>query len=199
MRSILFLTSMLFFMACGQNDSGSTPAVAGAGDFSGYQLSDYSGGNIQKATKADGEGKALEEGTIVNGQRTGTWLTFHPLDANERIKTITTYINGMKNGVYMEINNNGQVIVQCYYNNDQLDGLYSKFKFGSRREKQLSYRNGVLHGMSKEFHDNGKVRKEVPYSNGKIHGMLRNYNTEEAVILEYEYKNGEKVSGGLVK
>ncbi|MEM1323845.1 MAG: toxin-antitoxin system YwqK family antitoxin [Bacteroidota bacterium] len=197
MRNVLLLFSCLFLLACGQNGSNPAP-VAGAADFSGYQLEPYSNGAAQRAVKKDENGNLVEEGTVINGQRSGTWITYHPDEASERVKTITTYTNGVKNGTFVELNDRGQVIVQCFFNNDQYDGVYSKFKFGSRKEKQISYKNGVLDGLYTEYHDNGKLRKEVPYRNGKIHGKLRNFNDQEELVLEYEYQNGEKVSGGIV-
>jgi len=194
MKKIIFLSlCTLFLFSCGNDNSSSGPVAA---DLAGFAMTNYSGSSVRKAAKVDGAGKILEEGDVLNGTKNGLWITYHPED--NRVKTMTSYVNGKKNGVHMELNNRGQVELQCHYTDDIFDGLWSKFKFGSRKEKEVNYKMGKFDGVYKEYHTNGKLQKEVHYTDGVQDGPFRQYNDQEQLIMEYEYKNGEKVSGGVI-
>ena len=197
MKKIIFLSlSILILLSCGNNSSSSNSGPVSA-DLAGYTLIDFPGTSVQKARKVDGAGIVLEEGEVLNGTKSGTWVTYHPKE--NRIKTITSFINGKKNGVHMEMNNRGQVELQCFYVEDILDGKWAKYKFGSRKEKEVNYKMGKFDGIYKEFHTNGKLQKEIHYTNGIQNGPFRQYNDQAQMIMEYEYKNGEKISGGVVQ
>jgi len=196
--SYLFIIPLLFLFACG-GDSGSAPATAVPADFTGYSVVDVPGSTSQKATKVNENGEIVEEGYILNGKKSGTWYTFHGKTEAERIKTISNYVNGIKNGPFMEFNDRGQVVLQCFYTNDQFDGTWTKYRFGSRKEKEATYKMGVMNGMYREFHSNGKLMKEVPYVNDKMHGKFRQFNDNDELVIEYEFNMGEKVTGGIVK
>ncbi|MEM9823079.1 MAG: toxin-antitoxin system YwqK family antitoxin [Bacteroidota bacterium] len=192
MKKVLLFSLSIFIISCGGNQS-STPVAA---DLGGFSITDFPGGKVQKAMRMDGAGKILEEGEVLDGTKSGTWVTYHP-DGN-RVKSITNYVSGRKNGLHMEMNDRGQVELQCYYSDDILHGQWTKYKFGSRPEKEVNYKNGNLDGVSKEYHSNGKLQREVNYKDGVQHGSFKQYNDKEELVMEYEYKDGEKVSGGII-
>ena len=189
---ISFSLSLLLY-GCGGSGGSSTPVPA---DLAGFTMSDFSGTSVSRATRVDGGGKVVEEGDVINGTKSGTWVSYYPEDG--RVKSVTTYVNGLKNGIHMELNNRGQIELQCGYKDDQLHGPWGKYKFGSRPEKLIDYNMGKIDGAYREYHSNGKIQKEIFYKNGVQHGTFKQYNDEEKLIMEYEYKNGEKVSGGIV-
>ncbi len=200
MKKLYLLTVLfasLFLFACGGGNASqtSTAVPATSPDLAGFTVQDF-GNGIQKANKKDDSGTVVEEGELINNLKNGTWVTYHPKDS--RIKSITNYINGKKNGVYLELNDRGSVDLQCYYNEDILDGKWVKYKFGSRSEKEIDYKMGQIDGFYREYHNNGKMQKEISYKNGKQDGKFRQFNDQEQVVMEYEYKNGEKISGGIV-
>ncbi|MFK7809199.1 MAG: toxin-antitoxin system YwqK family antitoxin [Saprospiraceae bacterium] len=195
MKNLFYLSLLIFFVACGNQKTEPVSAPATAPDMEGFTVQDF-GNGIQKATKIGEAGVVVEEGQLVNNLKSGTWTTYFPKDT--RVKTIANYINGKKNGIFLELNDRGSVNIQANYVNDILDGKWVKYKFGSRAEKEINYKMGQLDGKYKEYHSNGKLQKEISYKNGKQHGSFRQYNDKEQVVMEYEYQNGEKISGGIV-
>ena len=145
-RVLVFFFSFanIFLFSCQQNNSAPVPA-----DLSGFTVVDHPGGQLQKALAADASGKVTEEGELLNGIKTGAWITYHPNEG--RVKSITNYINGKKNGLHMAFSNRGHVELQCFYTNDVLDGPYSTYKNSSRKVVQSNYKNGVLDGKYIEY------------------------------------------------
>ncbi len=195
LKNSLYLLACLFLFSCENGDSPTTSAAPVAG-LEGFTIENVPGTSVQKATKLDGSNILIEEGQVIDGNRTGAWTSYYSKDG--RVKNVTTYLNGKKNGLYLEMNDRGSVDVQANYVNDILHGKYVKYKFGSRAEKEINYNMGQYDGAYREYHNNGKMMKEVYYKNGVQDGKFRQFNDKEQVIMEYEYKNGEKVSGGIV-
>ncbi len=193
MRLILFLlTGCTIFFACGGGST--TGAVA---NLEGYTTESISGSNVTRAYKSDADGNLLEEGYISNGKRNGVWTTYWDGDHVGKIKTITSYSDGMLNGPYLELTNRSQIETEVYYKKNEYHGPFSKYKFG-RLEKRQEYKDNMLDGLTVEYNNKGDVQREINYKEGKQHGTMKYYNDEGEVTVEYEYKNGEKVSGGMV-
>jgi len=195
MKTILFVCTALFFVACGSSSSGGGGGIAA--NLDGFNTQS-AGSGIDVATKSDGEGNLLEKGYLANGQKSGMWMTYYGGNDLGRIKTIASYTNGILNGPYFELSNRGQIEKEVNYVNNKYDGAFTLYKFG-RPTSIKNYKGGELNGTSTDYYSDGKVQKEVNFSNGKQHGNMKWYNEEGEVTMEYEYKNGEKVSGGIVK
>lgn len=195
-KNSLYLLITLFIFSCGNKASSPSVAVSKSPGIEGFILEDVAGSSIQKATKKDPSGVLLEEGQVASGKRTGAWVSYFPKDG--RVKSITSYLNGLKNGVYFEMNDRGSVSIQANYVNDILDGKWVKYKYGSKAEKEVSYTMGQFDGAYREYHNNGKMMKEIMYKNGIQDGTFRQFNDKEQIIMEYLYKNGKKISGGIV-
>ena len=188
----LLILVLFTCFACQPSETPSEPA-----DLDGFTVVDHPGGKIQKALSADSNGKVTEEGELLNGVKTGAWITYFPSEG--RVKSITNYINGQKNGLHMTFNGRGQVELQCFYTNDQLDGPYMTFRNSSRKVISTTYKLGTLDGKYTEYNDkNNKIRKEMTYVNGKLDGQFKQYNDDGQLIMEYTYNMGEKISGGIV-
>lgn len=185
----LFLTILLWGCSGGGT---SAPVV----DASGYQLEDIPDLSAKIATKYDASGILLEEGLMIDGVKTGTWITYHP--DTKFPATVTSYEGGMNNGPYMEFNERGQLSLRATYRNNLLHGPWAKYSFG-RTEEEAAYKDGQLHGIYRAYQKrNGKLQSEAEYKNGVQDGIYRFYNEEGEVTLEYQFKNGEKVSGGII-
>lgn len=146
-----------------------------------------------------GEPRAItEEGFWGQGEKNGLWVTYHN-DAKHLPKEVAHYVNGFREGTYMEINNRAQVEVIANYRNNKLHGRYAKYKF-NRMTEQHFYKNGVLDGPMTTYHPNSdKIQKLVEFKDGKEHGKYQFFNEEGKLTLEYTYENGNKVSGGIVE
>ena len=191
----LILLSFLLY-ACG-GEAPQLSSNASTFDATGFKMEPIPGTNAQWALKVDADGNRLEEGAVVNGQKEGTWTTYH--SEKKYPSKIANFVNGKYNGPYWEMNDRGQLTLKAAYRNNKLHGPWASYGF-SRLEVETEYKNGELHGVYKEYNkSNGKLQKEINYRDGKQHGLYRFYNEQGEITVEYEYNNGEKVSGGIVQ
>ena len=162
-------------------------------DLKGYQT-ESAGNGLEFAEYKDQDGNLLVKGQLVNGVRNGTWVTYH--DDSNKIKKITTYIQGIKNGIEITMNDRGQIESREEFKNDILHGLKATYSFGQPTE-ETSYKDGQFDGPF-VIYSNRKVQRKGSFKNGKQHGTLEYFNDKGDVTLRYEYKDGEKISGGMV-
>ena len=128
-----------------------------------------------------------EQGDYKNGLRNGVWTEYH---ANNYPKTITGYVSGKKQGLWLSLDNRGQLLEKAYYHNDKLHGSFIKYN-RSRIKEERNYGNNQLEGALKKYYDNGNLMEESNYKNGKLDGTAKWYDQEGNVTIEYEYKDGE--------
>ncbi len=191
-RNTIMIALSVLVLAC------NTPQESSETTFSadGYLIEEVPGTSLQKAVKRDANGNLIEQGYLLNGVQTGAWTTFH-VEKNIP-QRIINYVNGTASGIYLELNERGQVELMANYENNQLDGPWGKYKFG-RPVQTASYKAGKLDGLYQEYNDrDGKIRKSITYKNGEYDGPYRFYNDKGEVTVEYVYENGEKVSGGML-
>ena len=188
---ILLMTTVLFF-ACG-GPSEPVATVATTGDFTGYEIAKVAGSEIEKAIKKNAQtGQLIEDGFILNGRKTGAWTTYHP-SKNLTVNTVTNFVNGKKEGLYLEAENTNRVKMIGSYSNDVKHGKWIAYNF-SRRELEQDYKNGKLHGFSRTFYKTGKdgqVKEEIEFDNGVKDGVYRYYKEDGTISVDYVYKNGE--------
>ncbi len=174
----------------------STPVATENFNPAAYILEPVPGSSFQRAMRKNADGSTQEEGLLLDGKRTGTWVSYHP--GSDIPKTIVSYANDQANGLYIEMNDRGYLEMRATYKNNRLHGPWAKYRFG-RPTNEATYRDGELDGIYREYVMNtGKLQKEITYKNGVMDGPYRFYNEEGVVTLEYEYRNGEKVGGGIV-
>lgn len=200
MKYAILLSLVIMLFACGtkSNTAGTSeePAVVSS---DGYQLEPVEGTDLMKAEKYDPDGKLLEKGFFLNNLPEGTWYYYEHVRSNEFPKRVANYHQGVLNGPYLELTENGTISLQAYYLNNELTGHWGTYKFG-RPLKTADYQNGILNGAYKEFSPTtGKLTKEISYKDGKEDGPYRFYNDSGEVTVEYTYENGEKVSGGIIE
>ena len=205
MKLIVYLLPLLLLYSCGDEPdsqgqaatapdqpSSSTTDNAEAND---YELERVPGADYQMAFRYDKEGELAEEGLMLDGQKVGTWVAYHP--GGDFPAKMVTYVNGNYHGPYFEYNERGQVKLKAHYRNNLLDGDWASYRFG-RPIKKAHYKNGELDGLYLEYDmKSGKLQKEISYKAGQQHGIFRFYDLSGNIIAEYEYENGEKVSGGM--
>jgi antitoxin component YwqK of YwqJK toxin-antitoxin module len=196
MKLLLTAVSLLIMITSCKQSTPSTEVVA-TFDTTGYTIQDIPGTNAQWAVKMDASGNRLDEGTIVNGQKEGTWIEYHTTGGFPS-KSVN-YLNGILNGPYIEYTNRGQISLKAFYKNNKLDGPWAKYNYGYL-EKEANYENGLLNGTLREYDTNNRnLQREINYKDGKQHGLYRFYNADGEVTLEYEYNEGEKISGGMTQ
>ncbi len=189
----ILLILAIFIASC---EGGSNQAEAfDTGDWEGFEMSDVTGSDLQRAVKKNYLSQTEEEGFVLNGVKTGTWITYHPIDA--RIKTIENFVNGRVEGLSLELDKRGQVIQKAFYNDGEFDGANTTYKFG-RPQETIPYHMGQVDGKVIRYYNNGRVMEEIEFKGGMQHGFYNHYNADQKLDMQYEYKNGEKISGGMV-
>lgn len=189
----IFLAFLMALMlsACGGGGS----AVPVSANLEGYTVTQLKGTNASVAEKYDANGKKVESGYVINGNKSGQWTRY---DADGKIRFVVNYIDGLKNGDELSFNTRGQIENRTSYRNDVLDGIAGTYKNG-RPTQEVSYKDGQFDGPTRKYFNNGKLQQEINFKNGKQHGAYKYFDEEGNITLEYEYKNGEKVSGGIVE
>ena len=194
---VLAIFTVVFILSCQSTSTSSlpsnTPSVAWDGG-SEYEMEDL-GSGVQLAVKKDAEGVIVEKGLVFNGTKNGVWTTYY---RNGEPHILASYVDGKKNGDYIEYDTKGRFKTVSYYANDQLHGVLKEFEFYTQK-KEESYRHGKLNGVSKEFVEYGVVFRTISYKDNVIDGPMQYFNPEGKMTMEYIYKNGERVEGGMVK
>jgi len=190
MKYILLFTSLILISGCGGNNTNS-PAISK--NVEGYpensEVMEYQ--DTPGVTKAiiKVAGNVHKEGDYLDGQKNGSWTEYY---GNGVVKSITTYVAGLKQGIEITMDDRGNLLSKKYFHNDMLDGESLQYKRGKIIEKK-TYQNGMLTGLVSKYYDNGRIMEESNYTNGKIDGNAKWYDQEGNVTLEYEYSNGEFV------
>lgn len=179
---------LLFLAACSQ--SASTPQTI-EGLPEGIIISDYPSSELKKGVVKNGE-ITIEEGDILSGQRHGMWISYFP---DGRIKTITSYQNGIKQGPEIQFENSGYVTSKTPYFNNKIDGEYQFYQRGKVIERK-NYADGKLNGLVQKFYPKGSIMEESTYVDGIIDGEAKWYNQEGEVTIRYTYDMGELVDDG---
>lgn len=191
MKPLFFLLTLTLLASCAES------VTRQAANLPGFEIIKISGTEFSRAVKKDPDsGQVVEEGELYQGKLSGTWVKYD--ESKQTVQTISTFVDGLRNGLYLEFNNQGKISKQARYANDKLDGLMVEYNRNTRKQKEASYKNGQLHGIYREFNDAGKMNKEIQYKEGKQDGYMRYYNEDGTKTVEYIFKNGEKVSGGAV-
>ncbi|NNF33210.1 MAG: hypothetical protein HKN68_03830 [Saprospiraceae bacterium] len=193
----LTLLSICCLMILGSCNSSQIKEVEGTGEYEGFVLSPIPNTDGYVAEKRDAGLNVIENGIIKDGMKDGPWMTYYT-DERGHIKTLTNYIDGVKNGVSIEFNSRGQVEKREAFINNQLHGMVAVYKLG-RPSTATEYKYGQFHGKHIEYYQAGGIQKLVEFKNGKQDGILRYFDEEGKITLEYEYKDGEKVSGGMIE
>lgn len=131
----------------------------------------------------------VEEWCIKNGKRNGTWTIYYP---NGVLLSTAEFIDGKKNGLYIECEKSGAVLVQEYFKNDVLDGEQRKYvtvKNVRILKTVNNYKNGVLNGMCTEYTDMGYVQSQTEYAMGIKNGISRWYFSNGRLAMEQTYQN----------
>ncbi len=165
-------------------------------DANGYNVTEIEGTPIKKMEKYGENNVLIESGEVLNDLKTGTWTTYHP---DGRVKSVSSYLSGKPDGLYLVLTDKGHVELQAFYKDGVFDGNWITYQNGSRKKEERVYKMGKLNGVNRHYDRTGKLQKEIEFKNDVQDGIFKYYDTEGNITLEYEYKNGEKVSGGIVK
>ncbi|MEZ4884485.1 MAG: toxin-antitoxin system YwqK family antitoxin [Chitinophagales bacterium] len=188
--SFCLVISLLTACGGGSNTAAPKPAAVQAGD---YALTPYSGmAGMQKAVKVGAQENIEEEGDLLNGQREGTWATYHKGVKSHLLESVTNYRNGVKHGLFLVMDDRGNITEKGFYVNGNLEGRVFVYDRG-RISEETDYKNGQIDGERKRYYSNLQLQEAGTFKNGKRDGYARWYDQDGNVTIEYQYKNGEKI------
>lgn len=118
-------------------------------------------------------------------KRQGTANIYFP---DGSVKQTIPYIDGKKQGLSKEFDEEGNIITLYEYNNDFLI---------SRERINRKDADGVKQGSWKEFYDNGNIKREMTYRGGLLHGYYKEYNEKGILATTMLYDNGKIVEGNI--
>ena len=135
---------------------------------------------------------------------------------SEKYKKRVCYKNGMKNGYMMEWDDNGQLIMKCFYINNKLNGIMQKWddrgnlilrcyfvndkydcEFMEYRRgiliKSVNYKNCMINGDFYEMQGEGFNEKNIycHYVNGILQDKYIEKDMDGRTLLKCNYKNGK--------
>jgi antitoxin component YwqK of YwqJK toxin-antitoxin module len=194
MKVSLFIAVLVVFVAC--NSTQTDPVTTEDFDITAFEQSKVSGADLTKLIRKGETGQIVEDGFMSGGKQTGTWSTY--FKDNGKLESVTSYLNGKKNGPSFKLDSRGRLIKVENYLMGELNGLNAEYKNGASL-RELMYANGKLDGLSKEYTDRGKLFRTIEFKEGEIHGAYKYFDDQGNLTMEYQYKNGKKVAGGIVE
>jgi len=170
MKNILLILALISFAACSSGSMG--------------------GGTLKTVTEDNPQGKRIAEGTTLNDVKHGSWATYHA--KNGLVATLTNYVNGSREGIFIKLNDRGNLEEKAFFKNDQFHGEFKKYN-RTKVKEEATFVNGLLDGVRKTYYDNGEIQSEEGWKMGKKDGPSKYYNEAGEVKFEQNYKNGEKI------
>lgn len=129
------------------------------------------------------------KGNYVNDQKDGNWISY---GANGNLIRIESYSQGLRNGIYVEIDQRGYLVAEMYYVNDLIEGVAKRFYYGTNPASVIEYRHGKINGKKKVYYENsaGKLTEESDYKDDVKDGRSLFYAINGDPVADYTYKNG---------
>lgn len=146
--------------------------------------------SLASVEEKNSSGTLLLEGHLFNNKRSGNWIDYYP---DGKVHLVVSYVDGKKEGPYLEFDESGQITAKCDYHNDLRNGMYRAYNYG-RVTEESTYVDGHLEGpMKKYYPDTGTIMEESTYKNGTMDGTAKWYDQDGKVTIQYEYKDGKLV------
>ena len=92
-------------------------------------------------------------------------------------KRLGNCINGIKEGEWKDIDENGRVLRIQNFRNGILEGTQTDYYRNGKIEEIKKYRNGLLEGDKITYREDGKIRYKCKYDKGKLIDTAYNYYT----------------------
>jgi antitoxin component YwqK of YwqJK toxin-antitoxin module len=107
-----------------------------------------------------------------------------------KVKMVTLYKNGKRQGTAKEYDENGMVITVFEYRNDYMISREYINRLDAKGQKT---------GLWQTFHDNGAVKEENMYKDGVLDGTSRLYSNIGKMLSDRTYKEGNIIDDGILE
>jgi antitoxin component YwqK of YwqJK toxin-antitoxin module len=142
----------------------------------------------------DESGELVAETTYKNGKAEGKSFAHYNRGNGDAYRKTEYYKNGLLDGEYTEIYDNGTVKTKGKYLNGKKEGVWETNKEDGAKKPTEEYKDGEVIKRITYFTD-GKVEMERNFdSNGKQHGVEKKYDWEDGSLkTELNYVHGKQV------
>ncbi len=132
-------------------------------------------------------GSITFEGRYLNNVKNGVWRSYQE---DKTLLSVEEFVFGKRDGISLDIKNNGYISKEAYYKNDLLEGKLRRFNSSGKVEQEAMYKAGKLNGTKKVYYQSNKLQEESFYINDKRDGVTFWYYEEGKPSIEYTYKLG---------
>jgi antitoxin component YwqK of YwqJK toxin-antitoxin module len=132
----------------------------------------------------------ISKGLYVDDQREGNWISY---GSNGNLLRVESYSKGLREGIYVEIDQRGYLVTEMYYENNLLEGTAKKYFYGTNPASIIDYHQGKINGKKKVYYENaaGKLTEQSDYKDDVKDGNSIFYAANGDTIAEFLYKNGQ--------
>jgi len=116
-------------------------------------------------------------------------------DANGVLSEVSTWVEGVREGLTTIYDDNGAVDGREFYHLGKLEGRGVWFDDDGRMKMFVEYSEGQFHGRLIEWDAEGRLTRFSRFENGKVHGRSLYYSVGKAWVTEYDHGD-EKVKSG---
>ena len=99
--------------------------------------------------------------------------------------------NRMMEGKYTELNDDGNICIQCYYKNGKRNGECKRWHKNGQLQLVCNFLDGVLDGRYDEWYDNGRSEIRCSYIKGKYDGEYKFWFYNGQLFTRHFQKNGK--------
>jgi antitoxin component YwqK of YwqJK toxin-antitoxin module len=113
---------------------------------------------------------------------------------NDKINIKCNYINGDKEGLYIEYYKNGDIKFETNYVKDKMNGFYREYYNDNRIKIITFYKDNLLNGHYEEFYNSGKKYIDCHYINNCLDDTYIKYYENENIHFLCNYKYKESIT-----
>ncbi len=131
---------------------------------------------IQSIGFTDQKGAFHCQGTLINGKKEGLWMEYNN---DNSILCITEYKNGINTGIEISFYNNGNICSVGFNKNGKEDGRWIIFQSSNSHKiaSEEYYLNGKATGIWRKYDEFGFLRRDYDYKTNKTireYGLMHN-------------------------
>lgn len=160
--------------------------------------------NVRVETEKHSDGSIKKETPYLDGKIHGDVKEYYP--GGKQLKSLTHYLNGLRQGNAETYFDNGRVETRTPYKNDKIEGVFERYDNpGAKRDANgtifqpvlvelVPYMSGMKEGVRKTWRrvndaTTGVLASEASYKNDQLHGESYNYGPGEGRTIR-RYKEG---------
>ncbi|MEL1242958.1 hypothetical protein AAEO56_01680 [Flavobacterium sp. DGU11] len=130
----------------------------------------------------DEKGNKVSEGREVNRLNEGEWKFYHP--ASKALMSTERYVKGKLTGIRKVFFPNGNINEETTFVNGIKDGIYKKYTETGILLEDAKYKNDQYHGPATYRNGQGEIVATGQFTNGKKTGIWKFYEKNKVVKEE---------------